>query len=287
MKASVGRINGVSELLIDGETASRTWARPDLPGRDALHKIEQYLPSGINVHIIALDGWETTCWDGEGQDFYPYERLMARLLKRDPNLLLIPCLGFRTGVPYIWCRRHEEELMATQKGRRYSAGSYASTKWIADSSAVLQNFVSHFAHGPFADHIAGYNLVSNGNEWFGNQPVGEKWGLEMLDYSRPMRAYFRDYLKAKYAEDAALQEAWRDAGVTLATAEIPAVEDRMYTFTEGFFGHREGVRMRVADYTGAYNEAHAGVACAYAAAMKAAMPEPKLIGLMGWYSYCG
>jgi hypothetical protein len=284
-------IDGATEAVHAGRPLSRTWARPELPGRDGHLKIRQYLPAGIDVHMIALDGWELNCWNGDDYDFHAYDQMIRRLLKAAGNQAddqkFIVFAGFRTGVPFAWCERNVEELMCTDKGRAHSAGSYASEKFLADSDEVYRTFVSHFEEGPFADQIIGYNLTNNGNEWFGNQVQGETWGQEMLDYSRPMLKYFRRFLSETYANDAALQDAWRDRGVTLQTAEIPTVRQRMYHDQPGFFGADDGVRQRVGDYTLAYNRAHAQVACRYAKAMKSAMPQPKLVGLMGFYSYCG
>jgi hypothetical protein len=289
--AQVKKIDGASELLLNGELASRTWARPELPGRDGHLKIRQYLPAGIDLHMIALDGWELNCWNGDEYDFHAYDKMIERLLKAAGDKAdlqnFIVFAGFRTGVPFAWCERNEDELMCTNKGRRYSAGSFASEKFLRDSDEVYGTFVRHFEEGPFADQIVGYNLTNNGNEWFGNQPEGEKWGLEMLDYSEPMLDYFRNFLREKYGRDEGLQDAWRDRSVTLGRAEIPTPEQRMYEGQRGFFGNNHGVRQRVADFTWAYNQAHARMACRYAKALKTAMPTPKIVGLMGFYSYCG
>ena len=284
-------LDGATEVLHRETLLSRTWARPELPGRDGHLKLRQYLPAGIDVHMIALDGWELNCWNGEEYDFHAYDQMIARLLraagpKADDQKFIVFC-GFRTGVPFSWCERNIDELMCTNKGRRYTAASYASEKFLADCDEVYSTFVQHFEQGPFAEQIIGYNLTNNGNEWFGNQPVGEKWGLEMLDYSRPMRDFFRDFLREQYGEADNLRDAWHDRTVGFDQVEIPSPEQRMFQDQPGFFGDDDGLRQRVADYTWAYNRAHALMACRNARSLKLAMPEPKLVGLMGFYSYCG
>ncbi len=49
------------------------------------------------------------------------------------------------------------------------------------------------------------------------------------DYSSPMRRRFRAWLRTKYRDDAALQAAWRDAIVTLDTAEVPSNAELLQT----------------------------------------------------------
>lgn len=59
-------------------------------------------------------------------------------------------------------------------------------------------------------------------EW---QQYGHRIG--MPDNGKAMSVAFREFLQQRYGNDAALQKAWRDPSVTIATAGIPDAEERL------------------------------------------------------------
>ena len=73
--------------------------------------------------------------------------------------------------------------------------------------------------GKFGQRVAGYHPCGqNTGEWF----YQETWGPGLQGYARGDLRAWRKWLRERYRDDAALRAAWRDAQVTLATAEVPS-----------------------------------------------------------------
>ena len=52
-----------------------------------------------------------------------------------------------------------------------------------------------------------------------------------VDYSKPMLAYFRSFLKTKYGSVSELRKAWNDQTVSFDTASIPLPPERLTAFS--------------------------------------------------------
>ncbi len=75
----------------------------------------------------------------------------------------------------------------------------------------------------FGDRTAGYHPCGqNTGEWF----YQETWGPALNGYAPGDLRAWRGWLAERYPSDAALQAAWRDPQVTLASAAVPAPTSR-------------------------------------------------------------
>lgn len=278
----VSVVNGHPEVFIDGQLASRMWARLALPSELAVDKLTQYTPAGIQIYFTGIDWGNTLCWDGDdGYDFRPYEEQLEKLIKVKPDIKLIPYVGIRDGAPYRWCKKYPNELLKLHNGLQRMAASFGSKIWLKESLVAYRRFVEHFENSDYADNIVGYNPVSNsGNEWWGYSGDVHS-GL--ADYADPMRDYFREWLKEYYdGQVAELRSQWKNKSVTFETAEIPTVEQRMADDT---FLHAEKHGRQCADFYRCFNDANAQRAVLTCKTIKEALKTPKLVGLMHGYSY--
>jgi hypothetical protein len=283
MAAELRTENGVAEIFLDGKLYGRGLGRLADPGFEAVNKLEQYGPAGIQLFITSLFEPNIFCWDGrDGYDYETYDSHLKALVEAKPDIRLILYLGGRAGTPYLWCRDNEEELILLHNGVRLRLGSFASEKWRRDSTEAIRRFVEHMENGPYARNIAGYNPVLIDNEWrLSLDKVG--WG----DFSRPMREGFRAWLRTKYQNDEArLREAWRDRDASFDTAEAPDVAMREHAQSAGMFGHVERYGARIADFYECHNELAADFALGYCRTVKQTVRAPKLVGLMFGYAYC-
>jgi hypothetical protein len=109
-------------------------------------------------------------------------------------------------------------------GAAYSGffmASPASARYHALIAEYLTALRRHIQAQPYGAAVIGY--------WFtwgydGQWHMVDDCGPEQphyTDYSPAMLQRFRRFLERKYGSDAGLQAAWRDAGVTLATASFP------------------------------------------------------------------
>lgn len=109
----------------------------------------------------------------------------------------------------------------------------------------LNSLVAYLESRPVGNAVIGYHLTwgedtqwkiptgrrHNFFEGEGRRPWKSSAKPAPLDYSKPMVTYFRSYLRQKYGSNQALQAAWNDPTVTLATATIPTPAQRTPKFS--------------------------------------------------------
>jgi hypothetical protein len=282
--------HGVPELLIDGQVASRVWARPDLPGYLARDKMDQYREAGIDIHLVSMHQPALLFWDGaDHYDARVLEAFLRPLCEHQPRARFIIYLGIRTAAPYQWCRAHPEELTLLSNGDRFDAPSVASEVWKRDSAVAIAHVVRHLESTDLADRVLGYNFVMGGNEWFAysayhRDPMREGFA----DYSEPMHARFRAFVRDRYHDDeAALRSAWRDPSARFDTVRVPSVDQRLGFGHEGLFFNTETQGFRLRDFYHCWHRCWAEMAEHYCRSAKEASSRTILCGLMNGYSYCG
>lgn len=273
MKAEIRSIDGNTEILVDGERVSRMLGRLSLPGEWALEKLAQYEGAGIRVFLTNTDDECSLGWNGEDEyDYTPYEWHIERLVRRKPDILLILYVGCQGSAPYLWNVAHEDQLPLLSNGDRLRIPSFASGSWLEASCDALARIVRHFEASPFAENIIGYNPVQYSNEW--HTPTSRNHA-PLDDYSEPMVAFFRSWLRSRYADDlTALRRAWADSGTTFENAQIPDEARRLRTGMRPLpFGELD---RPVADYNDCLDQAKTRFIIEQCRAIKEAAREPVL-----------
>ena len=164
-------------------------------------------------------------WKAENEyDFTRFDSWMDYLFTYCPDA--VAGLQVYAFMPDWWLEQNPDEVSAHDgDAKRNTAQEYqslASRKWLKDARAPMAALIDHIASAPYADRIWGMSFCENGNgEWFwSNQPLGGGQ-IDWAGYAPCDLAHFRDHLRAKYRSDKALQKAWHDSAVTLATATLP------------------------------------------------------------------
>lgn len=171
-------------------------------------------------------GLAVDTWTGPGE--YDYSQLDARfrmVLEESPEAWLFPRLY--VSAPPWWLDQHPEAVVLydpgdgrpvpfIQNGRKVP--SWSSPAWRAATIDALKKLIAHVGAQPYADRVIGYHIASGTTEeWM-------MWGAndnQWTDYSPDNTAAFRRWLAGRYRTDAALQAAWGDPAVKLATATVP------------------------------------------------------------------
>ncbi|GEM_PF-5124782 len=127
-----------------------------------------------------------------------------------------------------------DQYAVTERGLRSGWPSLASQDWRDQLDDLVVDYIAWLKQQPYADRILGFQIMNmDSGEWYFDSNSEGRIGAGE-DYSPPMVAAFRQWLTAKYGTDAALQAAWNDSGVTLATAGIPTLAERDHS-EENFF----------------------------------------------------
>ena len=141
------------------------------------------------------------------------EGLLDRFIAIDPEALFLvriypgPDRGWR-----LWADVPPAELATYADGSTGNM-SLASTVYLRHFEDDLRAIVRHFENGPYGPRIIAYQPGGPEHEMFGDQ-----YREKGPDISPANTARSRRWLATRYESDAALQAAWAQPQVTLATA---------------------------------------------------------------------
>lgn len=148
---------------------------------------------------------------------------------------------YQVGVDYGFKRTIDDDFRAQRRE------SMASDKWMEDATTMTKRFLDEFQRTPEAGYLAGIHIAGGVyGEW-------HYWGFmyNEPDQSEAMHRWFRAWLRETYQTDEGLQAAWNRDDVTIETATVPDMDDRIAK--EGLF--REPVSEKwVGDYYRAQHE---------------------------------
>jgi hypothetical protein len=152
---------------------------------------------------------------GEEADWKVGDALCTRILETNPKALLLPRFGAEP--PDWWRKAHPEEVMQWEDGSRQAYAVVASPLYRREAAARVAALVTHL-ESKFGDHMAGYHPCGqNTGEWF----YQDTWGSLLSGYAPADRNAWRVWLRNRYRTDTALQEAWREPGLTLDAVGVP------------------------------------------------------------------
>ena len=179
-------------------------------GPDALWDVieaEAAYASGIGLHrfmIPAVLPWN----DGEATT--STLDAMKRLLAIDSEAEFVLQVDFNP--PATWFDTHGDDRMAGTVGD-VPLPSPASTPWLEASRAAFDRLRQALIQAELESSVSGYTLQGLLNGGWQRGPSA--------DTSAANLAGFRAWLARTYADDAALQKAWKNPQAALAAAEIP------------------------------------------------------------------
>ena len=240
--AEVRPHNGSPALFLDGKPVFPAINWVSGPAPDKWDFEEQAKRSaGTGIHIYAFDVGKGTEWVGPGRgrdgdlDFTTVEARFNRVIKADPKALFHLRVYLETGHGDWWEKAYPAECEILSDGRR-NGMSFASRVWRAQAKEFLRAYIGHFRKTGLFDRVIAYQVgAGHTGEWVkGESSMYAPCG----DYSGPMRDYFLEWLRKRYANDVArLRAAWRHApSVAFDTAAVPTaerqLEARLYTFRD-------------------------------------------------------
>ncbi|MFP4249263.1 MAG: beta-galactosidase [Armatimonadota bacterium] len=226
-RVAIEHHNGSPTLMIDGNPHPFMHYNESIVGE---RRIRNMASAGVHLYFLRADeiGWQ-------GPDEWDYEDWDAKvmsLLMHDPEALIIPAFTISGRNQQWWLDEHEDQLARTEDGSTevgmYHHGgraiSLASQQWREASGEAVRRFVEHCRSASYSSRIIGY-LPASGVSW-----EWQHWGsvgdFDPTDYSEPMQAEFRAWVRERYDSEEALREAWRMPEATLDTVTIPTVIER-------------------------------------------------------------
>jgi hypothetical protein len=230
--------------------AGYMWTRtPTAEGWEHAPIAQQYADAGI--HLYAFDvgaGGPAPEWCGPGPgrdspyDFSTIETRLGRILDVDPEARF----HFRVYLEMRqqwWYDAYPREREVDSTGTPLTQ-SLASTVWREQANEFIRQFIAHLDAIGLADRAFAYQTgAGHTGEWVkGLTSMRSPCG----DYSAPMAAHFRAWLRQQYGQDEVLRAAWADPGVSFEAAEVPSADEQLHTTHQTFRDPRH--EQKVVDY---------------------------------------
>jgi len=232
-------INGVEEApLLYGLTDApgSRWTWEEMPARN----IAVFASNGVKLFLA--DIWFEQMIDENDQfDITLARKQVAGVVAQCPDGAVM--LRLHVNAPQWWLDQHPDELVGyantealpenpwshqrplAQDNTAARRASFSSKRWLAWATKHLQTFCRELAASPEGASVFGIQ-ISNGvyGEW-------HQFGFIQHDPDNGVAAHaaFREWLRNRYTDDAALNAAWGTDEQTLATATISGSEAREIT----------------------------------------------------------
>jgi beta-galactosidase len=285
--AEVRPHNGSPALFLDGKPvfAAINWVSGPTPDKWDFEE-QAGKSAGTGIHIYAFDVGKGTEWIGPGRgrpgdfDFSSVEARFGRVIQADPKALFHLRVYLETGHDDWWEKAYPAECEVLSDGRR-NGMSFASRVWREQAKDFLRAYIGHLRKAGLFDRVIAYQVgAGHTGEWVkGESSMYTPCG----DFSGPMRAYFREWLRKRYQGDEnKLRAAWRHAPtVTFDTAAVPAAERQLEA---GQFTFRDPAAERnVIDYFAALADLCADAVVDLCRTVKEATDGQRLAG--AFYGY--
>ena len=163
-------------------------------------------------------------------------------LERNPDAIFLNEKGVRGRSNFQAFGGFDSSPLDPKNKRMGWAYSYTSVAWRQYVEDALVKLCAYLKTTPAANIVVGFHLSGGMDGQFVQWQYGPENGH--FDYSESNRRALCTYLKELYGTDVALQAAWGDPSVTLATARNPSVAEFR---SKPVFDDRPGFGRRLAD----------------------------------------
>jgi beta-galactosidase len=243
----VSTVGGAPAFVVDGKPhpglSYMTYANnyPVWKDKPALPQyVKLFAEAGCDLYTFVIDlgglyRYTDSIWpEPEKWDFAQPDAIARMILGAAPPQAKL-VLQLYVDAPEWWGRAHPDDLFRLADGttdfgsklfalpRSGNLASIASQRWRADMRRAIKTFIDHVEASDYGQRVIGYQVCGQKTEeWY-------HWSMNtqaLGDYSAPMQAAFGEWLRARYATDARLQEAWHLPDATLAGARIPGQAER-------------------------------------------------------------
>jgi hypothetical protein len=168
-----------------------------------MEEIAMAAAAGVHQYVLTVP----LPWQGEMDAVL---KPIQKLVQRDPDAKLM--LHLRLDPPASWLASHPDATVLVD-GKPTEYVSLASTAWQQDATTALEALVSAVNAALTPRQLTGYVIAC--------LEEGRWYRTDGYDGSPASIQAFRQWLKARYTNDAAIQASWNDPAVTIDTASVP------------------------------------------------------------------
>jgi|ETNmetMinimDraft_26_1059896.scaffolds.fasta_scaffold00671_8 hypothetical protein len=221
---TLGQENGRIQVRRDGQPITSSAYCNCILGPHWHEWTDHFIRSGVRIYYLNLsrDGGGSRFWRGEDDYGDPnpddkgltIERQAEHILAQRKDALFV--VRFGTKVPPKWAKDNPGHMQTDSDGNLFHEASYASEKYLAGLPASFKSIISYCESRPWGKQVIGYMVFPHGE---GITPLS--LGGNFYDRSEANHQAWRQWLKKKYRNAAALQRSWGDKSAKLTTVEVP------------------------------------------------------------------
>ncbi len=220
------RVQGRPVLVHGGSPVPRAAYLDRIMRGDWEERVKAFAASGtrcfgINVPHGGADFFDAAFWTDDG--VYPETDAAFPLpLGRQAEIVLRHCpeatlfVVCMSSVPLAWSQKHPGHMQTDEQGRRYREATLASPLYLEGVDRFLRTVVRYCEAQPWAPRVFGYYVYPYGE---GAMPLNHAG--RMFDCSPANDAAFQAWVRGRYADEAALREAWGEASATFDAVRVP------------------------------------------------------------------
>lgn len=235
--AKVVTVKGIPRLIIDGKEHPGVLYKGPVNGKNVknLFAGRPMQSAGIDLHAVTIQfgnmAKKPGFWHPRGFDIKGAADLVRQAMRSAEKSNFI--VSFNISAYPEFTTEHPEEAWQLADGtkvyghhahipynvraprdpsRHWDYVSCYSLVWQNAVKKVLSELIAELKRSGLSKRIVGVHIAGFHDSQFATRQV---------DYSRPAVRAFREYLREKYGSDAALQKAWKQKDVKLATVNPP------------------------------------------------------------------
>ncbi len=269
--------HGTPALFLHGKPVFGTFLRTVTPTPEGFPNeaaVSHYAGAGIHFYSVDAGTYSNPPeWrDPDFYDFSPVVKKFEPILRVDPQAYFF--IRIQLEMPEWWQKRFPQECELLSDGKR-AAQSFASKIWQSQFKAFLKAYITYLQSIGLAERVIAYQPGGgNTTEWVKESAMGNLCG----DYSQPMQAHFREWLRSCYhSDEAELRKAWNEPYATFESAQVPAPDGLLRivqpTFRDPFSEQPE------IDYFACWNDLCADLAIDACRSIKEATRQDALAGV--------
>ena len=257
--------------------------------RGASRSVRDFAAAGVklrraSIHMGNHPTLKDNIWLGNGKyDFKVLDNHINSILRGDPAAKLD--LYISLSYTPVWFRKQhpdeqEELLMANGKKTRDYSGQLASDIYRQYGERWVADVIRHVEKSPYAGKVFSYTITGGRScEWY----WPGTFSGHVPGYSKNTLKLFRQWLKKRYPDAAAMQKAWNRPGIMPETAEVPLPAERR--FSETLLLRDPEKSVPVVDFRRFLNDRTFECLSDLAKVAKAACGGKKLVGTYSGYSF--
>ena len=210
IRAEVKPFHGSPTLWINGQPDAFILYRDHRPDLHA-DTVKRFLSHGVQTVTVSVSPAGRAA--KKEAVYRVLDTQVAGVLEKSPDSRLMVIVGtaIRNRSEPAWLKAHPDEVAIWPPDMKPGdRPAMASKIWQEEVAEEIRDLVDHVRHSAYAGKVVGYFFTGPPGEW-----------TDYYDFSKPAQEGFREWLRGRYSDLAALRKAWHNDKVSWDSIALP------------------------------------------------------------------